>query len=286
MPKVLFDSGSEWVRVDLHLHTRADSKFRYDGDNFEKEYVDALEDVGINIGAITNHNRFDYNEFVRLEKLARDRGIWLLPGVELEVTDGKRGMHVLTIFDNKDIKEEKDFISNFIIRQIDPVTKKPNKTVETLIDELDRLKKNYLLIFAHVDNTKGFLKEIQPTKYKAWIRKGLFREKIIALQDINNSSINSFENELKTELHDEWKKYKPAYVSFIDPGCISDIKAKSKKTYIKIGDFNFSALKFALLNYKVRLRDEKPEGAYSRILSMVIKHGNFISRRYTVTFTD
>ena len=133
MSEKIFSSGSEWLRVDLHLHTRIDNKFRYNGKNFIEDYILALEKANIRIGAITNHNTFNCEEYIELKEEASKRGIWLLPGVELEVKEGANGIHVLLIFDDKDLERDKTFINHFISRQIDLQTKSPNKKLKELL---------------------------------------------------------------------------------------------------------------------------------------------------------
>lgn len=63
----IFCNGMNWFRVDFHLHTKAE---------------------GVSIGVITNHNKFDREEYKSLRKVAGRKDIWLLPGVELSVNDG------------------------------------------------------------------------------------------------------------------------------------------------------------------------------------------------------
>jgi len=276
MREDFFKSGNEWVRIDLHLHTKSDDKFKYNGKDFVKDYIQALKTAGIRIGAITNHNIFNLDEYMQLKQEAEKNDIWLLPGVELEINEGKRGMHILVVFDNNNLKKGNDFINQFTVRQLDLQTRKPNKKLEDILNDLNELKRDYILIFAHVDGMKGFLKELKPANYANWIRKGYFRDKILALQDINESSKKNFENEVKKIHGDNWKKYKPAYVSFIDPKSIEDITNKGKETYIKIGAFNFSALKFAFLNYELRIRDTGPDFEYPRIVALEIRNGRFI----------
>lgn len=72
---------------------------------------------------------------------AEKNDIWLLPGVELEISDGGRGMHVLVVFDDNALKEEKNFINNFIMRQFDLQTGKANKKLEDILTDLNELKK-------------------------------------------------------------------------------------------------------------------------------------------------
>ena len=96
----VFKHGSKWVRADFHLHTRSDHTFKYSGDEryFLSDYVDALKQSGIGVGVITNHNQFDYDEFIALQKTAMRQDIMLLPGVELRVREGANGVHTLVVF--------------------------------------------------------------------------------------------------------------------------------------------------------------------------------------------
>ena len=99
----LFRNGATWLRADCHLHTKADKEFCFSGEDnsFCSNYVVALESAGIRIGIITNHNKFDAEEFRALRKTARKKDIFLLPGVELSVNDGANGIHVLVVFSDQ-----------------------------------------------------------------------------------------------------------------------------------------------------------------------------------------
>ena len=61
-----FQHGSDWVRANFHMHTRADKEFKHDkdGNGYLGKYVEALKAASIAIGVITNHNKFDFDEFV------------------------------------------------------------------------------------------------------------------------------------------------------------------------------------------------------------------------------
>lgn len=52
----VFENGSCWVKVDFHLHTRADKEFRYAGepDRYIREYVSSLKAAEVGVGVITN----------------------------------------------------------------------------------------------------------------------------------------------------------------------------------------------------------------------------------------
>ena len=73
MSQNIFESGGTWLKVDFHLHTRADKEFEYKGEenNYLKSYVQALSNAEVSLGVITNHNKFDKEEFKKLRRTAR-----------------------------------------------------------------------------------------------------------------------------------------------------------------------------------------------------------------------
>lgn len=95
----MFENGIETIRADFHLHTRKDKEFKYNGEenDYIKLYVKGLVDAGIGIGVITNHNKFDENEYKAIKRAAKEN-ILILPGVELSVKEGANGIHTLIIF--------------------------------------------------------------------------------------------------------------------------------------------------------------------------------------------
>lgn len=64
-------------------------------------------------------------------------------------------------------------------------------------------------------------------------------------------------------------KYIPAIVEGSDPKSLKDIGKGEKQTYIKIGEYSYSAIKFALQDYKNRVSEsfEKPKHGYIESLS-------------------
>ena len=108
-----FLMGNEWLKFDFHLHTISDKTYQYTGSNFEADFINALSKNKIKIAAITNHNLFNYDEFLKLRKKAEQKEIWLLPGLELSIADGKYGLHLLIIFTDVEI-EDNDFVNDFI----------------------------------------------------------------------------------------------------------------------------------------------------------------------------
>ena len=114
-----FLHGTRWVRADFHLHTRADREFKFTGEpnNFVKDYVARLVAEDVRVGVVTNHNKFDREEFRALRRAAAREDVFLLPGVELSVDDGPNSVHTLVVFQPNtwlDPKTDKDWINEFV----------------------------------------------------------------------------------------------------------------------------------------------------------------------------
>lgn len=91
-------------KCDLHIHTVkgiSDREFEFSM-NVLKEYV---EKMNIDVIAITNHDLFDYNNYMAIQRELHDTIV--LPGIEVDLEKG----HILVIADNKD-----DVIFDFISR--------------------------------------------------------------------------------------------------------------------------------------------------------------------------
>ena len=160
-----FPQGSRWLRVDFHLHTAADKEFSYDGesDYYYSNYVQALKDASIEVGLITNHNKFDLGEFKALQKTAKKQGIFLLPGVELSVNDGSNGIHTLVVFSDEWLANGNDYINQLLNVAFEGKTpdQYENENGRSTLGLLETIKKlegynrDYFLVFAHVEDKSG-----------------------------------------------------------------------------------------------------------------------------------
>ncbi|MBQ8111900.1 MAG: histidinol-phosphatase, partial [Kiritimatiellae bacterium] len=114
-----FKNGSRWLRADFHLHTKSDTEFqRFNGTDseFTSQYIAQLKRQDIGVGVVTNHNKFNKEEFSAMKKAADAENIYLLPGMEFSLRDGSRGTHLLIVFDYDWIynREQKDYIQIFL----------------------------------------------------------------------------------------------------------------------------------------------------------------------------
>ncbi len=76
------------MKIDLHCHTKKTKQ----GDPFTRNVTPELFEekvsiAGVSIVAITNHNCFDYNQYILLKKKVENIcDVW--PGIELDILCG------------------------------------------------------------------------------------------------------------------------------------------------------------------------------------------------------
>jgi len=189
-----FPHGTCWLRADFHLHTKADKEFSYSGedDYYFSNYVDALKSAGISVGVITNHNKFDLEEFKSLRKTARKKEIFLLPGVELSVNDGANGIHTLIVFSDDWLANGQDYINQFLNiafsgKTPDQYEKENCRSSLALIDTIKKLEdyhKDFFLVFAHVEDKSGLWHELDGGRLKEIGKNEFFRRRTLAFQNM------------------------------------------------------------------------------------------------------
>ena len=194
-----FPHGSRWLKVDFHLHTKADKEFSFTGaeNYYFSEYVQALKNSEIGVGVITNHNKFDVAEFKALRKTAKKDGVFLLPGVELSVNDGANGIHTLIVFSDEWLKDSKDHINPFLQNAFEG--KIPgdyeNKNVRCSLNltqtvrKLEEQNKDFFIIFAHVEDRSGFWKELGGGRIKELGKNEFFCNRCLGFQKVRTHDI-------------------------------------------------------------------------------------------------
>jgi predicted ATPase len=268
----VFQNGATWLRADFHLHTKADKEFAYSGadNDFVRLYIEQLKKQNIGIGIITNHNKFDKGEFIALRKKAKKEYIGLFAGVEFSL---KEGIHILIVFDDKWYQGDTDNISKFLDKAFYGISNYdkpdyPNSKLDLkeTVEALDEIGFDYFIALAHIDDRNGLFTVLQGRTRDAFIEQEAFR-KVLSVQ----KSANAENYKLLCNL----AKRKIAYVEGSDNahGGIEAIGG-GRITYLKIGDFNFEAIKYALtdLDYRVSPKD-KPEITNSYIKSIEFEGG-------------
>ncbi len=268
-----FINGSQWVRFDCHLHTNSDKEFKYNEDETEYigSYVNKLKESNISVGIITNHNKFNLEEFQSIRKKANKEDIFIMTGVELSVNDGANGIHTLVVFNSNEwLENGNNYIQQFISETFSGQTNyenengRSNDNLIATIEKLNKYQRAYFIILAHVEDKSGFFTALDGGRISEFSSKKLFRNNVIGFQKVTKYDFKDWNQWLDNDL--------PAFVEGSDPKTIGEI-GKGKKSYIKIGDYNFEAVKFALQDKEYRVKKEKPKTQNSYLKSISFSGG-------------
>ncbi len=284
---VCFEAGSQWLRADFHLHTRADKEFTYqDGDNeFSRRYIEALKQAGIGIGVITNHNKFDMDEFKALRERGKKESILLLPGVELSVNDGANGVHMLVVFSDEWIAGGKDYVNQFIgvafsgkvPEDYEHENARCNLGIIESLKKLEEFHRPFFVIFAHVEQKSGLWVELKGGRLEELGKNPLFRKYTLGFQKVRSYHKPESEKPCKTKIQD-WLGWYPAEVEGCDGKSLDEI-GRGRCSYLKIGALTFDAVRYALADHEYRVAKEPPGVQHSHIRAVRFEGGLMDGRR-------
>lgn len=273
-----FPRGAEWVRVDFHLHTKADREFKYAGDEsfYNSAYVDALAAAEIRLGVITNHNKFDFEEFKSLRATARKKKIGLLPGVELSVNDGANGIHTLIVFSDSWLENGQDHINPFLTIAFEGKTpaqyeQENGRSSLSLLDTIKKLEgyhRDFFLVFAHVEQSSGLWVELDGGRLTDVGESEFFRQRTLGFQKVRTHDGAGKGKPCRVLVKQWLNSWYPAEVEGSDPKAIDEI-GKGKPCYLKLGELSFEAAKFALFDHEHRVRATLPEPRQAVLLRQV-----------------
>ena len=139
-------------------------------------------------------------------------------------------------------------------------------SLDELLKKLDDYRNNgrdSFIIMAHVEQKSGFIKEYGGGRIEKLGENELFRKTVLGFQKVRSLDIIQ---KLKQWLNNDL----PVFIEGSDCKNIDSVgkspkqNGEDKNTYIKLGDFNFSALKFAFLDKenKIKVNKPKPQNAY------------------------
>ena len=272
----VFESGLSYIQADFHLHTHKDKEFKYSGEqnSFVKEYVFGLKQAGINLGILTNHNKFDREEYAAIRKASKKEDIFILPGVELTVKEGANGVHTLIVFNPDEwLANGENHIQTFLTAAFATISNPENSNtkctydLKKTIEKLDEYDKDYFIVFAHVDQSNGLFSECRGGLLTSLAGIASFKKRVLGLQKATTQ-----------KNIDQYKiifGYTPALVEGSDPKSISDIGKGKRHTFLKIGEYSFAAVKFALQDSANRVFNSVPEIKHGYIESIAFQGGKF-----------
>lgn len=200
-------------RIDLHIHTKPanyENKFDFSIDKM----VEYVNDLKLDIIAITNHNLFDRNNF---DEIKRNINIKVFPGVEIDIEKG----HLLLIADESLIDELELSCAKLSLE----IT---NKDDYILFDEFKSLFPFYnkCILIPHIDK-KPKISSSTIIKFNNIIKCG------------EVGSAKKFEVNIKDQT-----KLPPVF--FSDLRIADECKFNYRTTYLDIDSVEFSVLKTAL----------------------------------------
>jgi chromosome segregation protein len=273
---IVFYEGAQWIRADFHLHTRADRVFKYTGDDnfYNNNYVDALQKAGIRLGVITNHNKFDFEEFKALRKTAQKKNIALLPGVELSVNDGANGIHTLVVFSDEWI-DEQNYINPFLASafegkspaEYEQENGRSSLSLLETIKKLESYHRDFFIVFAHVEERSGLWAELGGGRLTELGQNEFFRRRTLGFQKVRTHDGEGKDRPCRTKVQAWLKDWYPAELEGSDPKCIEEI-GRGKTSYLKLGELSFEAVKFALSDSAARVASVPPKHQGSFIRSV------------------
>ena len=285
------DGGAAWHRLDLHLHSPGVLTFmppkgrkREDGIDLVDAYVEQLATQGISVAAITDYNGVNIEWFEVTAAKASNRGITLLPGVEMTFRQYKYGLHILAIFaGDTDLKSLNTFLRSL---DKDPGTslfddRGSHRDIDLKVSLTDSLKNlrsqfNCLLVLPHPDQTNGLCKSLT-----AEVAAKL-------LMEIEPDAIECCPDKEKNKLQSTgilsaafWDQV--ASVEFSNPKRIEEIGTQVRTngtlraTFLKLSALNLDALRLALHDPQTRLSiGGVPSANHPRIRNLAISGSGFL----------
>ena len=272
----MFETGLEFVRADFHLHTRKDKEFLFVGEqnDFVKDYVSSLKQSDIKVGVITNHNKFDKDEYKAIRKAAKKEDMCILPGVELTIKEGANGIHTLIVFNPDEwLSNGDNHIQTFLTSAFATIPNPENRNTKCIYDlkntleTLEAYNRDYFIIFAHVDQNSGLFCECRGGLLESLSGLAPFKRRVLGLQKLRtHNNIIQFKRCFG---------YTPALVEGSDPKSLTDIGKGDRQTYLKIGEYSYSAIKFALQDFENRVAETIPDIHHGYIESLSFQGGKF-----------
>ncbi|MCA9469874.1 MAG: hypothetical protein KC643_31125, partial [Nitrospira sp.] len=130
---------------------------------------------------------------------------------------------------------------------------------------LDEFNRDYFFVFAHVEAENGLWGGLSGGRIKEFGKNEPFRQRCVGFQKVRTRITR---DKVKQCLSDWY----PAEVEGSDPKSLDQV-GQGNHCYLKIGDFTFEAVKYALLDYHNRISAEPEKHESSHIISAAFEGG-------------
>ena len=268
--------GARYYRCALQVNPfkylkRHSKKTQFvDEDSYNAAILDALEQHGIEVIAITDHYRVKTG--VRLADAARDRGIHVFNGFEAVTKDG---IHVLCLFDPSDDIDKIDrFIGDCGIHDDGELSPIGSKDFGELLDACTE-DWNGIAVAAHVCSGGGLLHTLRgQTTIKAWTHKYLYA---CALAGPVEDAPDRQRPILQNKNPDYERERAIAVINAQDVSCREDLAVSGASCWIKMASVSIEGLRQAFLDPESRVRlmtDDEPEDRTE--LKAMVWEGGFL----------
>lgn len=279
---------SRWMLADLQVHTPADKQQGYGdvggpepNEEFANKLVSAHRDAGVEVMAVTDHNRVDW--WPVLNKAGEELGVFVFPGIEINV--GK--CHLMAIWERspQGHKLAQRFLDGLFEAGVDPLepdrTPKPVLSGSVLDNARAAVENKALVLAPHSTASKIGLFGKNVCNISAKVAKSRY---VSGFDVIGNKS-----SEVLLGPHGEFGKRIPPWFSSGDVRSLNDVGKRA--CYLKSGpEPTLESLRQAFLmpETRIRLRGEmrsewqkvkyakfldSPEPDWGRIASVSIDGG-------------
>lgn len=132
------------LKIDLHIHTQKCKSGDGTKRNITPEnFIKKMYDNDVCICAITNHNKFDLEEFKKIKSL--DDELTIFPGIELDVVNDKYQSHIVLVCDPEKSEKFHTIFDNDPTRDYDEFTLSSSE----LISKIKEFKTDEIIIIPH-----------------------------------------------------------------------------------------------------------------------------------------
>jgi len=308
------DTGAEFIKVDLHVHTPASGdaqaknkyNFKFDiadipqslksAEQLAGEIVDGIMQKEISLIAVTDHNTPSNTHpedltntwYQLLKDKAKDKELTVLPGVEISTDD----LHILVILDPKEDEPAAytthriNFLlkdCKFSLEEYGDYRKTGMSSLFDVLHYLEDLGTSCIAIPAHIDGGKKAMLAVY--KGPSNVFNKLLNHPNLNAVEVVKATTPARKKIGKEYVKDYFERLRDdnrspiAFIQNSDGHAIKEIGRRF--TYIRMGKPDFWSLRNALENPETRIRiqrDYKPDTDKTRILGIAFSTGGKWSR--------
>jgi len=276
-------SGAHFVRCALqvnphhYLENYRNSPHDGDAQSHAASLVEKARELGIGVLAITDHNSVQDVETFR--EAAEGSGVTVLPGFELESTDG---IHVLCIYDSDTTTDQLNrLLGEFGIREPEPSRDNCSHDFAAILEKVS--SQGGIAIAAHAFGEKGLFKALRKSaRALAWRNENLLAIQIPSSIDGLNEGERSIIRNDEPEYARPYKagqRQAIAVVNAKDVAIVSDLGDQGATTLIKFaGQPSVEGLRQAFLDpdSRVRLNTDEELEEHSELAAIAWEGGGFL----------